>query len=151
MVRAEHHFGLVPCGVGAAQQRVDAGLQLGRAQRLGHEIVGTDIEALDQVGVVVALGHEQDGHPALVVLADRPHDVGALHVGQAPVEHQHVEGLAAHRMEQGLATRIGVALVAEARHGLVDQLKLVRLSVEYCNSHSIPFSALSRSVYVSAI
>ncbi|MCY1307050.1 hypothetical protein D9M70_569480 [compost metagenome] len=57
-----------------------------------------------------------------------------------------MEGLAAHGVQQRLAGGVRVALVTEARHGLVDQPELVRLGVEYCNAHSIP---LFRPVWTS--
>ena len=73
----------------AAQQRADAGEQLGEPERLGDVVVGAGVEPDDEVDLVGARGeHEDRGGQAVV--ADRTRDVEAVHVRQTEVEDDEV-------------------------------------------------------------
>ena len=47
---------------GSAQYGPDAGKQLARVERLGHIVVGAELEADDAVGLAVAGGQENEGN-----------------------------------------------------------------------------------------
>ncbi|WP_438999640.1 hypothetical protein, partial [Variovorax beijingensis] len=67
------------------------------------------------------------------------HELEAAHVRRAPFEDQKIEGLPAQRLEQRAPFGVRVTFVAEPRHRLGDQLKLIGLVIKYCNTHCIPF------------
>ena len=67
-----------------AHHRIDAGLQLGHAERLHDVVVGADAQAGDPVALLGPRGHRDDGHVAAA--AQLPADLQAVAVGQAQVE-----------------------------------------------------------------
>ena len=74
----------------AAQLGVDAGDELQRTERLGHVIVGTEVQSGDLVDLVVAR-RQHDDRPA-VGFADLAAQMEAVHVGQHDVQHGQVDG-----------------------------------------------------------
>src|SRR6266545_2936100 len=69
----------------ATQHGLDPGDQLARAERLGHVVVGAELQAEDPVDLVVAGGEEQYRCP-IAGLAQPPADLGAVHAGQRDVQ-----------------------------------------------------------------
>ena len=70
------------------QQRVDAGDELARAERLGQVVVGADAEADDEVGLGVAGGEHQ--HRDRPVALDRSAHLEAVEAGEHEVEDHEV-------------------------------------------------------------
>ena len=96
-----HHHVRVPvdllgrCGVegvelAAADQRLDAGLELTHAEGLGHVVVGPGVEAADLVGLAVEGGEHQDGDVGQ--FADALQDRPAVHLRESDVEDDQVGG-----------------------------------------------------------
>ena len=65
----------------AAQDRLHAGDELARVERLRHVVVGADLEADDLVDVLVARREHEDGHVG--GRADAPADLDAVDVRAA--------------------------------------------------------------------
>ena len=76
---------LPPLGRRAAQDRLHAGNQLARVERLRQVVVGADLEADDLVDVLVSCGQHQDRNVGR--LADATADLDPVDVGQHQVEH----------------------------------------------------------------
>ncbi len=72
-----------------AQRRPNAGQELVHAERLGHVIVGAEIERLHLAGLVAAARQHHDRH-ALVAGADGAQQVVALGIGQAEIEDDQI-------------------------------------------------------------
>ena len=72
----------------AAEQRVDAGLELAHAERLGQEVVGAGLEPQQPVDLVVARGDHHD--VGVGDLADAPAGLDAVDPGQPEVEGDQV-------------------------------------------------------------
>ena len=70
--------------LGPPQQRLHAGGELSRRERLRHVVVGAELEAGDAVGFLVPRGQHQDRHGR--VRADGLADLEAVLPGQADVE-----------------------------------------------------------------
>ena len=122
-------------GFGDAHASADAGDQLGEPERLGHVVVGSGIEPLDDVELAALGGEDEDRH-ARVRRAHAAADLEPVDPGQAEVEQQQVEGLldaapgglgavgdrldlvglAAQRAGQGLADALVVLGEQEAVH-----------------------------------
>src|SRR5262249_22143956 len=117
-VELEHALG---DGAGrAAQQRADARDQLGGAERLGHVVVGADLEAQELVALTGARGHHQDRNVALLSNAAR--DLEAVNAGEPQVEN-HERRLDPGEVRQGPpAVRRGVALEPRRLKVLLDQV-----------------------------
>ena len=73
----------------APHQRPQPREQLGELERLGHVVVGAEVEAIDAVGDTVAGGQHQDRRPAAAP-AQPCAGVEPVHVGQPQVEHDRV-------------------------------------------------------------
>ncbi len=82
---ADAAIGLLIGLSGAPQHGLHASGQLARAERLGHVVVGAELEAGDAVGLVVARG--QHDHRQARAGADAAADLEAVDAGQADVEH----------------------------------------------------------------
>ena len=95
----------------APQQRAHARHQLGGAERLGHVVVGADLEPQQLVALAGAGGDDQDRRVA--VLADAARDLQAVHAGQPQVQH-HQSRLQAREVGEGVAA-VGRAMALEAR------------------------------------
>ena len=100
---------LLTLGEPAARRNtaLDPGDQLTRAERLGHVVVGTQLEADDPVHLVVAGGHEQHGGP----VAGRAHPAAhldAVQPGQADVEDDGDGVQPADRVERACAVALDV-------------------------------------------
>ena len=72
-------------GRGAAEDRLHAGDELARVERLREVVVGADLEPDDLVDVVVARGEHEDRDVG--ALADPPADVDPVDIGERQVEH----------------------------------------------------------------
>ena len=84
-------------GGGAAQEGLDAGLQLLNGEGLGDVVVTTDGEPLDKVFLQVLGGQEDDGD-FLVQLADLLGQRETVHQGHHHVHDADVERLGAERL-----------------------------------------------------
>ena len=73
----------------AADQRAHARLELGQVERLGHVVVGAEVEALDPLLERVARGEDQHRH-ARAPVAQAPQHRQAVELGQRDVEHHQV-------------------------------------------------------------
>ncbi len=96
---AQHLVALL-LGLQAAQQGLDAGLQLARLEGLGQVVVGTEFEAEDAVHRFAA-GRQHQHRQALVLAfaAQLAAEVQAIAIGQHQVEHEEVKDI----VPQGLA------------------------------------------------
>ena len=98
-------------GQRAAGERPHPRLQFGQGERLGHVVVGAEVEALDPL--LDAVGGGQDQHRNLrVAPAQSPEHFEAGHRRQAEVEDQHVEVLRRQRAVGRLAVADDVDRVA---------------------------------------
>jgi hypothetical protein len=73
-----------------ALQCADAGEQYGKRKRLGHVIVGSQIESLDDVGDGVPSRKRQNGD-VLPEFAEAARDLNAIDPGQHHIEEDKVE------------------------------------------------------------
>jgi len=73
-----------------ALQRADTGEQDGKRERLGHIVVGSRIESLDDVGDGIAGGKHQNGD-VLPEFAEPARDLNAIDPGQHHIEEDKVE------------------------------------------------------------
>ena len=99
---------------GAARDGANARQQLAMAERLGHVVVGAEVEAPDAVGLFAARGQQDDRHGS--ALAQLAADVEAAQTGQHHVEHHQVGHRALGERQRLLAAvRQGgsVALLAQ--------------------------------------
>ena len=85
---------LAALGRRAAEDRLHAGDELARVERLRQVVVGADLEPDDLVDVLVARGQHQDRH--VRALADAPADLDPVDVREHQVEHDQ-RGLARPR------------------------------------------------------
>jgi hypothetical protein len=67
----------------APERRLDAGKQLGEAQRLGDVVLRAELEAADLVGFGATSSHEQDGHAT--EFADALEDLPTVEAGERHV------------------------------------------------------------------
>jgi hypothetical protein len=87
-------------GVGAAQDRLDPGDQLAGRERLGHVVVGAELEAEDPVGLLLPGRDHDDRHPA-PPLAQRPGHLEPVHARQHQVEQDQPGPLGVDRGQPG--------------------------------------------------
>jgi hypothetical protein len=93
--------------IGPPQQRLDPQRQLAHLERLGHVVVGADLQPLDAVGVGAARGEEDDGDVlGLGRAAERAADLEPRVVGQHEIEQHQVGGLPLAQA-QGFGTEAG--------------------------------------------
>jgi len=83
-------LGLPPLRSRAAQDRLDAGDELTRVERLRQVVVGADLEADDLVDVLVSGGQHQDRN--VRALADAPADLDPVDVREHQIEHDQRRG-----------------------------------------------------------
>ena len=74
----------------AAEHGLHAQQQLLHRERLGHVVVGAELEALHAIAFFAARGDHDDRHTPRVVLAHQPRDFAAGDVGQHQVEQNQV-------------------------------------------------------------
>ena len=96
---------------GPPQQRLDAGQQLHRLERLHQIVVGAELQADDAVHDLTARGEHQDGRgdPAL---AQRAAYIEAVALRQHDVEHHEIEGARERARQAQLAVARGFDVVA---------------------------------------
>ena len=102
--------------LGATKDRLHAGDELARRERLGDVVVGADLEPGDTVGLLVARGEHENRHCGL--RAKPAADLKAVEAGQADVEHDEAD-----RMPRELGERFltgahpdhAIAVAAEVR------------------------------------
>ena len=112
-----------------AQRRPHPGEQLVHAERLGHVVVGAEIERLDLAGFVAAAGEDDDGN-AFVARADRAQQIVAQRIGQAEIENDQVGSLF-QQIERGLAVRGLQRLITLRGQAHAQQLAYRRLVVDH--------------------
>ena len=104
----------------------DARQKLVDTERLGHVVVGAEVERVYLVGFATA-SREHDDRRARV-LADPTHDLEAVTVGQVEIEHDEI-GLpplvARDRIARGLSRLDLKAMPAEVRSECPDHRRLV--------------------------
>ena len=88
--------------IGAAQQGLNACLQLGHTQRLDHEVIRPALQPLHHIAFFAAVGDEQNRQLGLQMLPRPAHHLRAAGVGQFPVHDQQVKRVAAQRQHQRL-------------------------------------------------
>ncbi len=83
-----HHHALtrIARALGATQDGLHAADELARRERLGHVVVGTELQAEDAVDLVPSSRQHDDRHVG--VLPDVAREVEAALAGQHHVEHQ---------------------------------------------------------------
>ena len=96
----EHLLGRL-AGRIAAQDRLDPRDELARVERLGHVVVGAQLQPDDLVHVVAARGEHDDRQVAL--LAQSAAHFPAVELGHHQVEHEQVGLALAHLVERFLA------------------------------------------------
>jgi hypothetical protein len=116
---ADHDLGVVrvvPAAT-AAQHGADARVELRRAERLDHVVVGARVEHGDDLGLVVAGRGDDDRDPADP--PQHPQHRGAVDVGQPEVEDDDVRTTADGVLEAGQPGRRGrdgVAALGQPAH-----------------------------------
>ena len=70
----------------AAQQGGNAGSQLTSTHRLDHEVIRAAAQTFNDVGLFTAMRDEDDWQILADLLAHPAHDLGALNIGQLPVD-----------------------------------------------------------------
>lgn len=100
----------------AAQQRADAGEQLGEPEGLGDVVVGARVEADDGVHLVGACGQDEDREGVALVAQPAAH-LQAVHTGQPQVEHDQVDALAQPGVERAGAVLAHLDLVSLPAQG----------------------------------
>ncbi len=111
-----------------AKRGPDAGQKLVHAERLGHIVVGAEIEGLHLGGLVAAAREHHDRH-ALVLAAQQAQELEPLHVRQAEIEDDQVR-LARRELERRLAVRRLEDLVALRAQPHPQQLADRRLVID---------------------
>jgi hypothetical protein len=138
LVGPEDQLGLVQRGIGSAKQSADARLEFGAGDGRDQKIVSTGMKAHRHDGGI-GPGRQEKNRKAVSGGAPyRLHQRRTVDPGQAPAQDQQIETLLLHCLHQRGVVRVVVALVSEARCGVVDQPQLIPLVVEYCYAHSIP-------------
>ena len=100
-------------GLGAAQQRLDAGDQLGQRERLDDIVVGAGGEAAHALGLLAAGGQHDDRHALGVAAgAQTPAELDAGEAGQHPVEQDEIGRMVAQMQFSVVAARHAVDLEA---------------------------------------
>ena len=111
-------------GLGAAEDRLHAGDELARRERLRDVVVGADLEPGDTVGLLVARREHENRHRGL--RADAAADLEAVDAGQADVEHDEADRVPRELRERLLAGAHpdhAIAVTAEVRpHDRADRL-----------------------------
>ena len=104
-----HPDRLVGGGRRPADRGAEPGQQLVHAERLGDVVVRAGVQGGHLLDLLAPRRQHDDrrGRPA----ADAPDHLGAVHVGQAEVEDQHVRAVPGHRGQPGRAVRRGGDLV----------------------------------------
>ena len=112
--------------VGPPQDRLDPGDERPRVERLGHVVVGAELEADDRVDVVVAGGEHEDRRVAAP--PELAADLEAVDLGEHQVEDDEVGLVAGVQRESLLAVRGAddrVALLLQVQAKEVDDVALV--------------------------
>ena len=111
-------------GLGAAEDRLHAGDELTRRERLRHVVVGAELETGDAVRLLVARRQHEDRHRRLGT--DATTDLESVDAGQADVEHDETDRVAGELRERLLAGAHpdhAIAVTAEVRpHDGADRL-----------------------------
>ena len=109
----------------AAEQGAHPGGELARAERLGHVVVRTEVEAEQHVVLLGPGGQHQ--HREVGLAAQDPADVEAVDAGQHHVEHEQVGLQAADLLERRAAVVDDDDLVVLALEVEADELGLLRV------------------------
>ncbi len=99
-------------GVAAAQHGAHAGQEFARAHRLGHIVVGAELQADHAVDLLAHGAHDDDGGP--IGRGDAATDGEAVLAGQHEVEHDQVHGRRGQDAVQllGVGGQVGLEAVA---------------------------------------
>ncbi len=114
-----------------AQQRVDTGHHLLRAEGLGDVVVGAELQPDDAVHLVGAGGdhdHGQVGEP--VVVADVTADFEPVHAGQHAVEDDEVGAVRMHPRQRVGAVADGVHVVVGTFEVVPQEVSDVRVVLD---------------------
>jgi hypothetical protein len=87
-------------GLGPAEDGLDPGHQLAGGERLGHVVVGAQLEAENPVGLLLPGRDDDDRHPP-ATLAQRPGHLEPVHPGQHEVEQDQPGALGVHGGQPG--------------------------------------------------
>jgi hypothetical protein len=121
---------IVGVGLVAAQDRVDAGDELGGREGLDDVVVGAEAQPVDAVGLLPLGGQQDDRHPRAAAVAQRTHDLQPVDAGQHQVEHDEVRVPVGGVRERGVAVGRDPRLVAGALEVAGDDLGDRRLVVD---------------------
>ena len=100
---ADGHLGLQVIGVGGDEtpaQRFHTRRELGRADRLGQEIIGAMLKRMHDILLPLACGDEQDQPSPAVLAAQCARQLHAAGIRQLPVDDQQVEAALAQCAQQ---------------------------------------------------
>ena len=115
-----------------AQHRLDARVQLARAERLGQVVVGAGFQAGELVALVGARGQHDDRHVLRAPVGAQPaRELDAAHAGQHPVEHDQVRQRGAHHVERLLRVLGAQGLVPGELEIARDELLYRRLVFDH--------------------
>ena len=120
--------------LGAAFERLQACQQFRAARWFDQKIVGPVAKRFHDVAFGVAAGQKQNRR-AVLQLAQPVEHLDTGHVGQRPVEHQHIEGLAHHGLQETRAGAIHLGAVTAGVQGLGDQQGVVDIVLQYSDPH----------------
>ena len=115
-------------GLGPAEHRTNPGDQLPRAERLGHVVVGTELEADERVRLVAARGEHHDRDRRGRAQAAR--DVEAVEARQAEVEDDQVGVVPGRGLERGRTVARDEHLEARPLEVVADELHDLGLVVD---------------------
>jgi hypothetical protein len=131
LVRDRPLVGLVgqPAAAGATEHRTDPHRQLARAERLGHVVVGADLEPRQPLVLLAQRGqhHHRDGPP----LAQPPADLEAVDAGQHQVEHHQVGGALGDHAQCLVAVADALHAVAVAHQVALDYVRHRRVVIDH--------------------
>ena len=113
------------------KRRPHSGEKFVHAKRLGHVIVGAEVESLDLAGLVTAAGQHHDRN-ALVSRPDHSQQFVSLNVRQAEIENDQVR-LLVQELKRGLAVRRLKSLIALRRQSHPQELTNGRLVIDHQN------------------
>ena len=135
-------YGRARDGVRAPDQRAAACDQLGHLERLGHVVVGAEVERSDSIGETVASGEHQHGQD-LAAIAQALEQAQAVLAGEADVEDQQVERLRLQSRARvlGAADEIGSEARGFERHA--HRVAEQRVVFHYQNAHDLILPRLS--------
>jgi hypothetical protein len=113
----------------AAQDRLHSSDQLLRAERLGDVVVGSELEAAQDVTLVLAGGEQEDGD-VLVDVADALEDDEAGELGQVDIEDHEVGLFAPDGLDRSLSVVSARDVISLTTKRVLEKLHEVAVVVD---------------------